>query len=225
MGWAILTSFYLGILTSISPCPLATNIAAISFLGARTGRTSRVLLGGAMYGLGRTLAYVMLGAAIVAGLLSVPTVSEFLRTYMNSILGPVLILTGMLLLGLIRLRLPSVSADRAQRLAERGGPLSAAVMGAMFALSMCPVSAGLFFGGLIPRAVEHESYVLLPCVFGVATGLPVIIFALLLAFAATRVAKAFNILTQIDKWFRLITGTVFVAAGIYYCLVYIFRVL
>ena len=225
MAWAIVTSFYFGILASISPCPLATNIAAISFLGAQAGRTGRVILAGAMYTLGRTLAYVVLGAAIVAGLLSVPAVSEFLRTDMNSVLGPVLILTGMLLLGLIPLKLPSVSAGRAKRLAERGSVLSAAVMGAIFALSMCPVSAGLFFGGPIPLALQHESYFLLPCVFGVATALPVMVCAVLLALAATWAAKAFNVLTRIDKWLRSATGAVFVVAGVYWCLVYIFGVL
>ena len=102
MTWlAVGSALWLGILTSISPCPLASNIAAISFIGRRVGHTRQVLLSGLLYTLGRTATYVVLAAIILAGLLAADGVARFLQRYMNQILGPVPILVGMVLLGML----------------------------------------------------------------------------------------------------------------------------
>ncbi|MDY6913302.1 MAG: aromatic aminobenezylarsenical efflux permease ArsG family transporter [Planctomycetota bacterium] len=222
----IISALWLGILTSLSPCPLATNIAAISFIGKRVGSGRYVLLSGLAYTLGRMATYLGVGVVVVLGVLSIPGVSAFLQTYMNKILGPVLILAGMFLLGLIRLRPAGVLAGRkVQEKAERGGLLAAGLLGIVFALSFCPVSAALFFGGLVPLALKHQSGVLFPLFYGVGTALPVIVFAVLLATGARFVGAAFNGLTQVEKWSRRITGATFIVVGIYYSLAYIFDLL
>lgn len=219
------SAFWLGILTSISPCPLAANIAAISFVGRRVGSPARVFLTGLLYTAGRTLTYVALGMLLVAGLLSVPHFSHLLQKYMNKALGPVLILVGMALTELIGVNFsgPGVSA-KMQRRVEALGMWGALLLGVIFALSFCPVSAALFFGSLLPLALSRQSGVLLPSAYGVATGLPVLVFAVLIALGAKRVAGAYNKIVPFEKWARRITGVIFILVGIYYCLTHIFNV-
>ena len=219
----VASALWLGILTSISPCPLATNIAAISFIGRRVGSTRHVLLSGLIYALGRMVTYLALGILLVASILSVPEVSNFLQKYMNKLLGPILILVGMFLLELIQVNFsgPGISKKMQQRV-EKSGVWGAGVLGIVFALSFCPLSAALFFGSLIPLSLKHGSSVFLPSLYGIGTALPVLLFAILLTVGTQYVAMAFNKLTQIEWWAQRITGGVFVMVGIYYCLAYIF---
>ena len=220
-----LTALWLGVLTSISPCPLATNIVAVSFIGKRLGSPGRVLLSGLLYTAGRVLTYVVLGAIVVAGLLSIPVVSTFLQKYMNKLLGPILILAGMFLLELLKFSLPGFSApEKLQKRVERGGVWGAGLLGIVFALSFCPISAALFFGSLVPLSVHHRSEVLLPLLYGVGTGLPVIVFAFMIALGMKAVSRAFSKISRIEAWARRITGVVFIVVGVYYCLRYIFAV-
>ncbi|MFO7871444.1 MAG: aromatic aminobenezylarsenical efflux permease ArsG family transporter [Kiritimatiellia bacterium] len=225
MTWlTIATALWFGILTSISPCPLATNIAAISFIARKVEKMRAVLLSGLLYAAGRTVAYLVLGAIIMAGLLASGEIALFLQKYLNQVLGPVLILVGMLLLGLIG-STASVTLVGAgvQNRASKGGIGWALLLGMLFALSFCPVSAGLFFGVLIPLSAANESMVILPLVYGIGTATPVIVFAILIAFASQRLGSAFNRLTQIERWVRLITGVIFVVVGIYYSLLYVYE--
>lgn len=220
---AVASAVWLGILTSISPCPMATNIAAISYIGKRVGSPRLVLASGLLYVLGRVLAYLGLGMLIVASVLSIPDLSYFLQLYMNRFLGPILVVVGMVLLGLIRVRLPGAGiSDRMQRRVERYGVWGAGLLGLVFALSLCPVSAALFFGSLIPLSVKHNSSLILPSAFGVGTGLPVILFAFLVALGTRYVGAIFDRLTQFELWARRVTGIVFIGVGIYYSLIYIF---
>jgi len=226
MTWLALGSaLWLGILTAISPCPLATNIAAISFIGRQSSNRKAVLLSGLCYTLGRTLTYVLLGTVIMAGLLATSQVSQFLQRYMNEILGPVLILLGMILLGWIGTALSlNLAGEGIQKRAEKGGLLWSMILGILFALSFCPVSAGLFFAGLIPLAIKQGSRLILPVLYGVGTALPVLVFAFLLAFAAASVGKAFNKLTVVERWVRVVAGALFIVAGIYYSLIHVYGV-
>ena len=222
---ATASAFWLGVLTSISPCPMATNIAAISFIGKRVGRPRTVVASGLLYTLGRTMVYVALAVVAVGGLLAIPSVSEFLQTYMNRLLGPVLIVAGVVLLELVPLRFStSVGGERAQKLAEKGGILGAGLLGILFALSFCPISAGLFFVSLLPLALKHESRLLLPAAFGVGTALPVVAFAVAIALSARSVGKMYGALQKVEWWARRITGVLFILVGVYYCLLYIFGV-
>jgi cytochrome c biogenesis protein CcdA len=219
------SALWLGVLTSISPCPLATNIAAISYIGRRVGNSRQVLLSGLLYTTGRTLAYLALGMILVAGVLSTPGLSMFLQKHMNRVLGPILILVGMFLLELIQFnRSGGGVSDRMQKRVDALGIWGAGLLGIVFAVTFCPVSAALFFGSLIPLSVKCNSSVLMPLIYGVGTALPVIVFALLIAFSAKSVGKAFQRLSQIEWWARRITGGLFVAIGVYYSLRFIFEV-
>lgn len=224
MNWLPLgTALWLGILTAISPCPMATNIAAISFIGRRSTVRRAVLLAGLGYTLGRILAYVLLGMLLMTGLLAQAEISQFLQRYMNLILGPILLLLGMILLGWIGATLSlNLAGDKVQRRVEQSGLLGSVMLGILFALSFCPISAGLFFMGLIPLAIEHESRLVLPLLYALGTALPVVIFAFLLTFAATSVAQAFNKLTVIEHWIRIATGGLFILAGSYLCLSHVY---
>jgi cytochrome c-type biogenesis protein len=217
------SAFWLGILTSISPCPLATNIAAISFVGRRVASPRKVLLTGLLYTAGRTLTYLVLGVLLVSSLLSAPGLSHALQKYMNKALGPILILVGMVLVELIQINIsgPGVS-EKLQKRVEALGMWGALLLGVVFALSFCPLSAALFFGSLLPLALRCQSGVLLPAAYGVATGLPVLVFAVLIALGANCVGAAYNKLVPFEKWARRITGSIFILVGIYYCLTYIF---
>lgn len=216
-------ALWLGILTAVSPCPLATNVVAVSFIGRRVGSTRQVLFSGLTYALGRMVVYLALGLLTTASLFAIPEVSYFLQKYMNKLLGPILILVGIFLLGLIRLNVgKSLVGEKWEQRAGKGGIWGAGLLGMVFALSFCPVSAALFFGSLIPLSIKHGASVLIPSLYGIGTALPVLMFAFLLAFATQSVGKVYNRLTQVEHWARKITGLLFVAAGLYYCLVYVF---
>lgn len=225
VGPALAAACYLGLLTAISPCPMATNIAAISYIARSVGNVRSVILSGIAYAIGRVLLYAALGVVLVAGLLAVPEVSDFLQKRLNQALGPILVLSGMFLLELVSFRTRGVAAaEDAQRKMAAGGVLGAALLGVVFAAAFCPVSAALFFGSLVPLAVKHQSPVLFPAIYGVATGLPVVAFAALIGVSAGSVGRAFHLLTLVERWARRVTGVLFVLVGIYYSLIYVFGV-
>ncbi len=222
---AILTAFWLGILTSISPCPLATNIAAISYVSRRVDDPGKTFQAGLLYTLGRTVAYLVIGILLVSSLLSAPLLSHLLQKYMNRFLGPILILVGLVLLNIIRFSFSGGGiSEKLQNQANKMGVWGGAFLGLLFALSFCPTSAALFFGTLLPLAVQQNSSVMLPAVYGIATGLPVFLFALLIALGANRIGTAFNLITSFEKWARRITGLLFILVGIYYTLVNVFGI-
>lgn len=222
---AAFSAFWLGILTSVSPCPLAANIAAVSYIGRRLGSPRHVLLSGMFYTFGRTLAYVALAALIVASVLSIPTVAQALQKNMNKLLGPLLIVAGLLLLEVIRLRIGGAGPSaRVQAWADRGGVWGALALGFVFALTFCPVSAALFFGSLIPLSLAHGSNLGLPTLYGVGTGLPVFVFAVLVALGARQLSATFNRVTVWERWARRLTGIVFIGVGLYYIASYWFGV-
>jgi cytochrome c biogenesis protein CcdA len=222
----IASSIWLGILTSVSPCPLATNIAAISFVSQNITQKRIVFLSGVFYALGRSLTYITLGILILKTLIDVPIISDFLQRYVNKILGIVLILVGMILLDLIRmtLSLPSASENVINKFTGKG-LIGALPLGILFALAFCPVSAALFFGGLIPIALKARSGIVLPMIYGIGTGLPVLIFSFLVAIGANYVNKLYQKITRIEFYTKKVTGIIFILVGIYYALAYIFEVI
>ena len=221
----LVTTFWLGILTAISPCPLATNIAAISFVGRRVDKPDKVLLSGILYTLGRTLTYVILGMILVNSMIKAPMLSHYLQKYMNLFIGPLLILVGMVLVGLLSFNINVKGISNGmEKQVEKGGILAPLLLGILFALSFCPTSAALFFGSLLPIAVREQSGVFIPAVYGIATGLPVFLFAFLIAIGANKVAIAYNRIVAIERWARYITGIIFIIIGIYFTIKYIFLV-
>ncbi len=222
----LIMAFWLGILTSISPCPLATNIAAISFIGRQLDRQKYIFLAGLTYMLGRTITYTTLGAILVTSTQAIPAVAMFLQKYMAVIIGPLLIIVGIILLGIIKFNFRGSGVNEGlQKFVEKSGLLGAGVLGIVFALSFCPPSAAIFFGSLFSIAMKHGSKIIIPSVFGIGTALPVIIFAFLVAFATNLVGKAFNKLTIFEKWARKVTAVIFILAGIYMVLKNIFHIL
>ncbi len=218
-------ALWMGLLTSVSPCPLAANIAAISYLGREVGSRRRALAGGLLYTLGRALAYVALAAILVGGLLSVPAVALFLQQHMNRVLGPLLVGVGLVLLEWVRM--PGFGSriyDRTGRRLVQAGPLGALPLGAVLALAFCPVSAGLFFGGLIPLALKHQSPLLLPALYGLGTGLPVVVFAVLVSAGLAWAGSAFHRLMAVERWARRVTAVVVIAVGLYYTWTFTARV-
>ena len=218
------SALWLGILTSISPCPLVSNIAAVSFLSKKIAHPALVFISGLAYTLGRMVSYAALGWIIINSLLSVPQVAQFLQKYMGKALGPLLIITGLILLEIITLRLPGIalSEKHHHKLMESGAP-GAFLLGFIFALVFCPISAALFFGSLIPLALNSKAGTLLPFVYGVGTGLPVLIFAVAIALGVTSLSHWFHRITKLEYYTRRITGGIFVIVGLYYTGIYILR--
>lgn len=217
---------WLGILTSVSPCPLASNIAAVSFISRKVTQRNTVFLSGILYTLGRSLTYITLGVLIVKTLIDVPILSDFLQRYVNRILGIVLILVGMVLMDLLRipLTLPSVSENVTEKLVNKGA-IGSLPLGILFALAFCPVSAALFFGGLIPLAVKAQSGIGLPLIYGIGTGLPVLLFAFLVAAGTQYINNLYYRISKVEFYTKKVTGLIFIVVGIYYALAYIFEII
>jgi len=216
------SALWLGILTSVSPCPLATNIAAVSFLSKKVNHPKLVIQSSLAYTAGRMFTYTVLGIAIITSLVSIPVIANFLQKYMNKILGPVLLMVGLFLLDLITINIPSfsISQDKQSRLASSGAKGSFA-LGVIFALSFCPIAAALFFGSLIPLALTSSYGVILPLFYGVGTGIPVVIFALGLAMGIKSFSKWFCKTTIFELYMRKLTGIAFIFIGAYFIWNYI----
>jgi cytochrome c biogenesis protein CcdA len=207
-------AIWLGILTSISPCPLATNIAAISYVGSKIDKARSVLFAGLLYTLGRALAYIAVAVLVTRSLQLIPGVSMFLQKYMNLAIGPLLLIVGVLLLGIFNVSFGGGMGTKLQSRVDKMGIWGSALLGIVFALAFCPVSAGLFFGALIPLAVKGNT-VVLSSLYGIGTAVPVFGFSLILAFAANLIGSAFKKMTTIEKWIRYITAVVMIVVGVY----------
>ena len=221
---ALGAALWLGLLTAVSPCPLATNLLALGFLSRQASNPRQTLLAGLLYALGRSAAYILISAVVIGGLLAVPQVSDWLQYHMNRLLGPLLIVTGLVLTGLLRLNL-SFHAGRRWATTQdaptaRG---SAALLGFVFALSFCPVSAVLFFGSLVPLAIRAESTLSIPLAYGLGTALPVLVLGWLMSVGFGRVSGLVAGLQRLERYLRLGTGTLFILVGVYYTAVYVFR--
>jgi len=219
-----ITALWLGMLTSISPCPLASNVAALSFLSKRITHPMLVLISGLAYTFGRMVAYAALGGIIISSLLSVPDVAQFLQKYMGKALGPLLIVAGLFLLELITIRLPGLSLSEKYRnkLVESGAP-GAFALGFIFALAFCPVSAALFFGSLIPLVINSKNSFVLLFIYGIGTGLPVFAFAVAITLGVKSLSLWFYKITKLEFYTRRITGVIFIMVGLYYLNAYILR--
>lgn len=217
----VLMAFILGLMTAISPCPLATNITAIGFISKDLKNNKVVFFNGLWYTLGRTLSYTGLGIVLFFGA-NTFHVARFFQSHSEKILGPILIVIGIFMLDIINFKFPGLGnfSEYFRKSGKRNGALGAVLMGMAFALAFCPYSGVLYFLVLIPLSIATPSGLLLPPVFALATGLPVIIFAYLIAFTISGVGKLYNRLKLFELWFRRIIAIVFILAGLYY--IYIF---
>lgn len=211
----VLSAFILGLMTAISPCPLATNITAIGYIGRDIEERRKVFIKGLIYTAGRAVSYTALGIVIFFGASSFDIATVF-QGWGEKLLGPIMILIGLFMLGL--LKLPSRKGESVTaRLGERlsGGTLGAFLLGMLFALAFCPYSGVLYFMMLIPMTVASADGLYLPVVFAGATGLPVIIAAWLLAFTVGGIGSFYNRIRTFEQWFRRVVGVVFILSGIY----------
>jgi len=220
-GVPVVAAFFIGLMMAISPCPLATNLTAVAYITQRSEGGRHTLLVGSLYTLGRMVAYVGIAALIVVLGLNVQAIANFLQVYGERLLGPLLIVIGVVMLGLVRLpvslgsaRYQAAKERVTERLAGRRflGPF---LLGVLFALSFCPFSAVLYFGMLIPLALRNQSPVLLPAVFAIATGLPVVVLSLLLVQGIATAGRAVQQVQAVEVWLRRAVGGVFIIAGVY----------
>jgi len=220
-----LSAFLLGILTSISPCPLATNITAVAFISKDIKTPKHTILSGLFYTLGRGVSYTLLATLIYFGLSSFQ-VSRIFQGWGDKVLGPVLIIIGLIMFGVIKINLKnhSQTIEKIKLWLADKGYLGSLALGMLFAFAFCPYSGVLFFGVLIPLVLKSTGGLLLPPLFAIGTGLPVIIFSVLIAFSMQAVGKAFQAVQKIEKWLRYGVASVFVLTGIYY-IQYLFKYL
>jgi len=240
-------ALYLGLLTSISPCPLATNIAAISYVGRKVGDSRWVIAAGFLYTLGRCLLYLGLAVLLAVTAMSIPAVSLFLQKYMHLVHAPIFLLLGMFVVGLVTIGGGGARmSEGMQKRVDSMGIWGAFLLGVLFALAFCPTSAAWFFGlvalmlgseagaitavltkvGIsLPAASLPGATIVLPIVYGIGTGVPVLLVAFLLAYSAKSVGKTYNVLSKVEWWARQITGWVFVLAGIWFSMKYAFEVI
>lgn len=216
-NFPLLTASLLGLMTAISPCPLATNITATAYLSKDIGDKRRVMFNGVFYTLGRMFTYTALGLIFYFGA-SQFQVAKLLQNVGGMWLGIALVIIGIFMLDIIKIKVPGMNKLTSKIENKKGKKtyLDAFLLGLLFALAFCPYSGVLYFGGLIPMTIASPSGLLLPPVFAIATGLPVIIIAWLLAYSVSNVGKFYNKMSVFQKWFKWIVAAVFIIVGIYY---------
>jgi len=222
---AIAAAAALGAMSSIAPCPLAANVAAMSYVARRVGRPKLALLGAAWFIFGQVLAYVMLAALLTWPLLRINATAAFLQRYLPKLLGPLMIVVGVLLLELIPTGFVGGISQRWRKRAESAGLAGELLLGAMLALAFCPTTAALYFGQLIPLSLRFERPLTLPVAFGIGAAAPIMALALVLALATNRLGAAYAAISTFQKWARWIAGAAFAGAGIYLTLVHIYGII
>lgn len=217
--FAPVAAFFIGLMMALSPCPLATNITAIAYISRNiNAKKGTVLLMGVAYTLGRMLAYVAIASFIVFVGLNVQLISGPLQSYGERLLGPFLVAMGILLLDMFRMPLPK-GGKMLEKLKERlahSGLWGSFLLGVIFALAFCPFSAVLFFGMLVPLAIAAGDGLLIPAIFALATGLPVILFSFILAYSLSRLGGMMNAAHMLEKYVRIAVSVVFIVVGLYY---------
>jgi len=213
----ILSALLLGLITAISPCPLATNIAALAYVSRRVTERRYAVITGVLYTLGRMFSYSILGVIIIVAGLEIPGVASFLQDFGEQVLGPLLIVVGVIMLIVNRIPL-SLGDGKLSSIGEKianWGMIGGFLLGALFALAFCPYSAVLFFGVLIPLALKSTGGVILPAVYAIGTALPVLVFGTLLSFSVAKVSTWLNAVTRAEKVIRIIVSVIFIGVGIY----------
>jgi len=213
----VLTAFLLGMLTSISPCPLATNITAIAYISKEIKTAKHTLLNGIFYTLGRGASYTILATLIYFGL-SAFQISRIFQGWGDKVLGPILITIGLIMFGIIKINFGKggEKVERIKLWLSQKGFIGSFLLGMLFALAFCPYSGVLFFGALIPLVLKSAEGLLLPPIFAIGTGLPVIIFSFIIAFAVQKLGQVFQIMQKIEKIISYSVATIFLGAGAYY---------
>lgn len=216
--YAWLTAFVLGLLTAISPCPLATNISAIGYISRDITNQKKVFVNGLVYTLGRAITYVGLAVILYFGANQL-NISLIFQGWGEKLIGPLLIIIGLFMLDVIKLHLPEwLNVTRHMGENHKNNYLNTLLLGIVFAMAFCPYSGVLYFAMLIPLTIASASALYLPSIFAIGTGLPVILFAWLLAFAVGNLGSAYKNVKVFELWFRRVISVVFIGVGAYYSL-------
>ena len=214
-----ITALILGLMTAISPCPLATNVAAMGYIAKDLEQPHMALSRGIIYCFGRMLSYTALGIVLIAIIRSGSTafgVQSFVAGWGEKLIGPLMLLVGLFMLFGHRLRLKGFGySGDGRRIASKGG-WGALALGALFAMAFCPTSAVFYFGMLIPMSATASSGWLLPVVFAIATALPVLVVAWVLAYSMQSIGKVMGKISVFQRWFNRIVALLFIGVGIYY---------
>jgi len=218
-----ITAFLLGLLTAISPCPLATNITAVGYISQDISNRRLVFIKGLIYTVGRALTYSAIGLLFYIGADQFK-LSEIILSWGEKILGPLLIITGIIMLGILSIPLPGLGklTDKIESKASNG-LWGAFLLGVVFALSFCPYSGVLYFGMLIPITITSVQGLILPVIFAIATGIPVVLFAWLIAYSMGAITPIYNKIKLVERWFRRVVAILFICAGIYFSFIYFFQ--
>lgn len=220
-GIPLVAAFFIGLLMTFTPCPLATNITAIAFISKKIDDSRHTFFVGVLYALGRMAAYIGITALIVYAGLNIQSISFFLQEYGEKLIGPFLVIMGILMLEIVDLPLPGGHGwlQKIEISLGEEGYLGAFLLGVVFALALCPFSAVLFFGMLIPIALKTGDALLVPAVFAIATALPVIIISLVLVGGVKRVSGMMNAMKKMEKWIKWTVAALFIIVGIYYIVI------
>lgn len=215
----VVTALILGVLTAVSPCPLATNLTAVAYLGRELENRRKVFFQGLLYTLGRAVAYAMLGAVLIFLIRKGGDafgIQDAISTIGEWILGPALVLVGLFMLFGHLLHLPKFGFSGQASGSWTQGALGAFILGVLFAMAFCPTSGMLFFGMLIPMsAVESGGYVL-PVVYAIATSLPVLVAAWIIAFSMQSLSKVMGKIAIFQCWLNRLVALLFILVGLYY---------
>ena len=213
----VLAAFVLGLMTAVSPCPLATNISATANIAKSFTSKKKVLLSGILYTSGRMFSYTLLGVIIYFGASKFQT-AKFFQSNGEVFIGPVLIIIGLMMTGVLKINFLS-KKNLTERISDKikdRGLLSSFLLGMIFALAFCPYSGAIFFVMLIPMAISSPGGLILIPVFSAGTGLPVIFFAFIIAFSIEKLGAYFKAVQKTEKAMRILAGFTFITTGLYY---------
>jgi cytochrome c-type biogenesis protein len=219
----LLSALFLGLITAISPCPLATNIAAIAYIGRKVTDRKYAVTTSALYTLGRMFSYTLIGVLIIIIGMEIPVIALFLQGVGEKVLGPLLIIVGLLMLFIDKISF----GKSGNKLADLGNKVSnwgmfgGFLLGVIFALAFCPYSAVLYFGVLIPLSLKSTGGMILPAIYAIGTGLPVLIIGIMLSFGVVGITSWLNVLSKVEKIIRIIIAVIFIGVGIYYVFLWI----
>lgn len=208
---------WLGILLSVSPCPFLCNIVSVSYIAQQSPENFAALKASLLFALGRTLGYVLITSVIVTCGLKIPLLARFLTNHMEHICALLFILGGIILLNI--LPIPSFKLELAQEkrehLVKNLKIWSSFPLGILLALNFCPISAGLFFGSLIPIAMYKKSPLLIPSIFGIGTSILVVIIGCLLAKGLDFIGNFHEQTKKIEKPAQTVTGIILLVVGLW----------
>ena len=214
--YPLLTAFILGILVVMHPCPLAANIAAIGLILRQKAKKNNSQL--SYYVLGRTLAYSFLGILLVFLIrigAKVLHIGDQLSIWGERLLAPLLIVIGLYLLYNDLLHhhdhVPSTK-DHQQQFSGAWGSLW---LGVLFALAFCPESGIVYFGMIIPMAVQSSVAYLIPVAFAIGAALPVLFLSYLFAYGIQKMERFERGMHLIQLWLTRFVAVLFIVAGIF----------